>query len=217
MQRHLKVLIISSAFTLAACSSMKSNEGYPHSASSVPRMKTPSNIDASRFQTNYPVPTDINPATGQSPSITPPGSNMMQMNGQPTSDLNPSTLQQPTQQATQQQMPATQPQASTAAPQNYSDSITVNGEYAQAWQKVGAGIQRAGYKILDKDESMGSYYILNTQATQGKITKDTPIVQVHVERANNQTKIILLNEQNQPLNPALAAQIMQDLKSKGQL
>jgi uncharacterized lipoprotein len=91
-------------------------------------------------------------------------------------------------------------QGHTSAAANIPAAVSLN--YSQAWVKVGHILQASNYKIVEKDNAVGTYYVIDTKATGGKVKKDMPIYQVHLNASGNSTVVSV-----SPANANLQSQL----------
>lgn len=83
-----------------------------------------------------------------------------------------------------------------------------------AWKNVGRAIKKTPYRVLDKDRSMGSYYIVDSKSTDNKITKATPIYRLYLKKTGQSTQILLLDQHNHPAKSDVVKRILGALQSK---
>lgn len=88
--------------------------------------------------------------------------------------------------------------------QGYIYKVTFN----TAWKKVGKAIRQSGYQILDQDNGLGTYYVLDTKSTSGKIKQNTPIYQLHLTKVKQGTKLTLLSSGNELAKADIANRIL---------
>ncbi len=191
--------VLSLGVLLAACSSFGagnkySSKDYAKHAESVPPIKVPNGANAPKLQAYYKVPAmQIHP--GQKPSLVPPGSKVLQY--EKTAQA-PKTAQQ---------------HKVWAAWGRDSDSLILPIKAASAWSKVGTALRQTPYQILDQDNGLGAYYVLDTTRTGDKITSTTPIYRVNVTAMGaTKTKVVVLNKGNQPANAVIAKRILTALQ-----
>jgi uncharacterized lipoprotein len=153
----------------------------------------PQNLSSSGMQDYYEVPGPAPQANGAIPPITPPGAN-----------LGPKGAANLSQQDRIRNAEAAKIQGHTSAVAN--DPAPVGLTFAQAWTKVGSVLKASNYKIVEKDNVLGTYYVIDTGKTGGKVKKDMPIYQVHLKAAGNATAISV-----HPANPGLQSQLSHNL------
>lgn len=93
--------------------------------------------------------------------------------------------------------------------------LSVNMGYQETLSKTGKALPSAGYPVMEKDESAGTFYVLDKVGSGGKIERDTPIYQVRVlNSSGSPTQIKLLNSNGQAVSPAVSNRILGALKNK---
>src|SRR4029077_9133281 len=93
--------------------------------------------------------------------------------------------------------------------------VTINYDYSQAWDKVGQALRASGYRVLQQDNSLGRYYVLDLAGTSGKLQRNTPIYQVHlIEIGTGKTQLNLLDAHNKPADGATARRILGAVQQK---
>lgn len=201
--RIVKICFISVALiSLGACSTVQEH-GFLKDESQSYRKETlveqtviiPQNLSAKNVQDYYEVPRPDQEVQYSQPPITPPGSNLNQ------APANQAFLSQ---QEKIRNAESAKIQGHTSPTNNNAKPIGVN--FSQAWVKVGHILQASNYKIMDKDNSIGTYFVIDTSKTNGAMKKDMPIYQVHLKPSGNGT-LISVN----PRNSALQAKINQAL------
>lgn len=105
---------------------------------------------------------------------------------------------------------------SVAAPANRSSSSDINlaVEGNKAWQQVGKALQKTRYKILDQDNGLSSYYVLDTASTNNQVTEHTPIYRVHIQSTGSNSQVVLLNQANRPAESAVTQRILGAIKQQ---
>ncbi|MDF3054454.1 MAG: putative lipoprotein [Gammaproteobacteria bacterium] len=105
--------------------------------------------------------------------------------------------------------------AAAAKTPSYANGFSVNMAYKDAWPKVRKALPAAGYAVMEKDETTGTYYVLDKIGSGGKIERDTPIYQVRLTKAGDAaTKVILLDSANKPAAASVSNRILGALKNK---
>jgi uncharacterized lipoprotein len=198
--RILKIGLFSfAAISLTACSTIGDRYGFLKDAKqtyqNAPMMEQPvvipQNLRANDSQDYYEVPQNVSSGPYVKPSLAPPGSNL-------------DTKPQPVVVSQQDRIR----NAETAKIQGHTSAVanntpaTVSLNFAQAWVKVGHVLQAANYKIVEKDNALGTYYVIDTKQTGGKVKKDMPIYQVQLKASGNSTLVTV-----SPGNPTLQSQL----------
>jgi uncharacterized lipoprotein len=91
-------------------------------------------------------------------------------------------------------------------------SLVLDQSFTKAWTFIGSALQRRRLPILVHKRDLQTYFIADTFYTDDKITKDTPIRQVHLIDEGPNTRIIVLSNESKPLNPAIQKRLIEDLK-----
>lgn len=79
---------------------------------------------------------------------------------------------------------------------------------SQAWMKIGRALRKTSYQVLDQDITVSSFYILDTESTNNKITKATPIYRVYLKSRGEGTQVFLLNKNNLPAIGSVSYRIL---------
>lgn len=159
-------------------------------------MTIPVNTRVKQAASYYPVPNNT-PSVAQSPSLVPPGSNLQRFKNQ-----------------SQRQLNSNKKLATLQQNNNGSPVLIVSEKQNQAWAQIGRALQKTPYQILDQDSSLSSYYVLDIESTNNKITKTTPIYRVYLKSNGNQTQVVLLNKDNQPAAKDVTQRILMAIQQK---
>lgn len=201
----LKILIGTTGFltilSLTGCASIygphgliPEDSGQYQKAQQTAQLITPANIEPSNDTTPYygiPPTTQLNTLP---PSLVPPGSGLP-----PERQF---FAQAP--QGTVKPLFAEFKQTSTGEP-----FLLSNADFSTLWNILPLAIQNAGYRLIYQNPTLKIYYILDAAQTGGQLTKNTPIVQVHIAAATStQTTITLTDNSNQPLPNLMAKRIL---------
>lgn len=185
------------------------NQNYKKAPALQGAVVMPQNMATNEMQDYYEVPETAPSAVDAQPSLAPPGSSLAQRQSQPqVPDQNQSKPGQPVMLSQQDKIRS----AENAKIQGHtfyqpaSTSTTVGMNFSQAWVKVGHVLQASNYKIVEKDNVLGTYYVVDMHGTGGKLKKDMPIYQVHLKAAGRSTQVSV-----SPSNPALQNQINRNL------
>jgi uncharacterized lipoprotein len=68
--------------------------------------------------------------------------------------------------------------------------LVYNQTTDRAWNALANALPAAGYRILEQDRSINTYYILDTSASNGVIQKDSPIYQLRLKAIDDDTSRI---------------------------
>lgn len=157
----------------------------------------PQNLSAKNVQDYYEVPQPGAECGNEPPTLIPPGSSISQSKG--TQPLMLSQQDRIRNAENAKIQGHTSPTANGPKP--------VGANFSQAWVKVGHILQASNYKVVDKDNALGTYYVIDTSTTGGKVKKDMPIYQVHLKASGNGTMVTvspgngrLQNQLNRSLN-----------------
>lgn len=153
----------------------------------------PQNLSSKNMQDYYEVPQPSAQAANISPTLIPPGSNIPQR---------PVVISQ---QDRIRNAESAKIQGHTAA-QSVAPAA-VSASFAQAWVKVGHVLQASNYKIVERDKALGTYYVIDTRSSGGKVKKDMPIYQVHLKATGNGTVVSV-----SPANGQLQGQLNRSLQ-----
>lgn len=229
-----KSALLAIMLALTGCSTWQQSAPKPplqtnhyNEATSVSPVKAPSNLSSENLVNHYPI--SSTPVTNQEllstqPSSTPPASGLSP-SASAAQPVMPATATPQTQTTTnyiQQRLTPERQTATTAAassassmPSNGPVIVAINYDYSQAWDKVGQALRASGYRVLQQDNSLGRYYVLDLAGTQGKLRRDTPIYQVHlIEIGNGKTQLNLLDSHNKPADDNTARRILGAVQQK---
>ena len=165
---------------LGSCA--KHSQDYIIHSQTIAPLVVPANTPK-KGQNHYSVPNL--PSVTQSLSQLPPSSNLEQFKDQSQWQLWSSSVNQ----------------KKIAAMQSSTDkqlSLIISNNIGQAWIKIKRALQKTPYQIVDQDNSLSSFYILDIKSTNNKITKATPIYRIYLRSRGNQTQVVLLNTNNEP-------------------
>ncbi|MBA2655178.1 MAG: hypothetical protein H0U71_08980 [Gammaproteobacteria bacterium] len=202
--RIVNISIISIAILgLSACSTIGDRDGFLKDESKSytkekPVDRTvviPQNLSSNNVQDYYEVPQAAPDAANIQPPLIPPGSAVPQPKSQPLIM---------SQQDRIRNAESAKIQGHTNPTANGSKPVGVN--FSQAWVKVGHVLQAAKYKIVERDNTLGTYYVVDTTGTGGKVKKDMPIYQVHLKPSGQGTVVSV-----SPSNPGLQNQLNSSL------
>ncbi len=164
---------------------------------------------AKTAENKYEIPT-VPQAQSQDVSAAPPGSQIQASTQQPAA---------PATSTTNATAPTPNTTSSVASNTNQVAKMTSGGlliaqNYSQAWQSVGKALSSSGYQIMEKDASLGTYYVVDKASTGGKVKRDTPIYQVRVQNSGSSSVVTLLNSQNQPADSTTSNRILGSIRDK---
>lgn len=198
MRQVIKVLAITvTSIGLFSCAAVHreaavGSNTYLKKSQTIPATQIPKSVASNvPMQTYYPIPPVSMAPLAQAPSTVPPG---LPMQPQPT----------PVASAAQPQNPVVAASSSTA--------LVLNMSYNQAWSAVGKALRSSGYKVMQQDNSLGAYFVLDLAGTGGKLQTGTPIYQVHLKNLGDTTSVNVLDDKNQPADPAVSGRILGALK-----
>jgi uncharacterized lipoprotein len=197
-----KSLIFISVLGLTACSSFGYRYGFLKDETQTykklpPIERTvviPQNLSPRSVQDYYEVPQPAPDAPNVEPSLAPPSSSL---------SATPVPGNMPFEQKIRDAEKA-KIQGHTRAAAARPAPVAIN--YSQAWVKVSHVLRATGYKIVEKDNSMGTYYVIDTSSTGGKVKRDMPIYQVNLKSAGNGTVVAV-----SPANARLETRLKQSL------
>src|SRR3990167_504017 len=198
MRYRVYFLIGATLLTLVGCT--YHDDQYLRQAQTVSPIASDQAAKIKQEQSYYPVPAIPKESVLTPPPLVPPGSDLQRFEKQ---KKNSSAA------GTSSSSHAYWETSTTGAP-----VLVLSEPMETAWASVGHALQATPYRILDQDESMHSYFILDAQSTSDKITKTTPIYRVYLKRVADRTRIILLNQNNQPAAQNISQRILGTLQKK---
>jgi uncharacterized lipoprotein len=204
--RTLKIALLILLTTLfSACSTFSTDDKYTHQKIEQIPVESQANEAADKTaatETPTPAPTIVE---SQNAAVA-------------TALANPSTTQSSTTTiTTMTAAPVAAPKPSIAEAVNVGGQLglSINLPYQQVWTQTKKALPQAGYPIMEQDNTLGTYYILDKVSTGGVIKRDTPIYQLHLKKTNdNKTVITLSNAQNQAASTSVAERVLNTLKDK---
>ena len=216
-------IITISILGLAGCSSLfgkhnfirEHEMAYTKSTSTAP-LQLPENYSRANIGDDYPVPSASNVEPATSFSLLPPDSLADQIKqGKVSADV----LKKPLPSLEKQtQMPTNDSATSTTAVNNgggmiSGSSLLLPQNTTQAWDNIGKALANTDYSIVNQNQKRMVYYILDTVNTDNKITRETPIYQIHLRDLGNGMQVYLTDNDNKPANNAVAQRILNDLNN----
>lgn len=203
MQTFRMMIIPFLALGLSACTTVSDRFGFFKDESKSYRKVTeaeqpmviPQNLSASGMQNYYEVPGEDAGQPNEEPSLLPPGSSLR--------ENKPAILEAKIRNAENAKI-----QGHTTMGQSSNRPLSSNLNFNQTWSKVGSILQSANYKIVEQDNALGTYFVIDTRNSGGKVKKDMPIYQVHVKAAGNAARVSVT-----PANPALQNFIARNLRN----
>ncbi len=197
MNQYLRIIFIGLlGGCLAACSNH--NTAYLKQSQTVHPIVAPSGVGIQPSQSFYPVSGSAG-ASSQPPSMVPPGSNLDRFKKKNSAEA--AGLQK-------------QEFARLFLDKSGQETLLINAKNQQAWAFVGDALHRTPYKVLDQDEGMNSFYVLDKAVSGGRIQETTPIYRVYLQSQGNQTEVGLLDQTNKPVDSEIAKRILSDLQEK---
>lgn len=180
--------------TLAACSTIQNhgylkdeNKSYQKAEPVERTVVIPQNLSGKNVDDYYEVPELAPEAANVVPPIAPPGSAVAQK---------ANTTQQ------DRIRDAENAKIKGHTNPNVNNTKPVGVNFSQAWVKVGHVLQGTNYKIVEKDKTLGTYFVVDTTQSSGKVKKDMPIYQIHLKPSGNGTMVTV-----SPSNPGLQSQM----------
>lgn len=198
MKKAIKLIIIfTSVLMLSSCAHMNySQKHYQKYVGTVSPVIVPKGLALKKGEPYYQVPKITTSAPAGPVSLIPPGSKVLQYRHSKN-------------QKNQSALINSQWSYSRSGKTSLKLPITAD----VAWQKVNKALQKTPYKILDKDSTMKSFYVLDTESTDNSITQKTPIYRLFIEKSGKKaSQIAVLNRRNQPVNPDIAKRILSAIK-----
>lgn len=203
MQIHRLVIISSLIMTLSACTTVRDKYGYFKDETQSYKKERPvakavvipQNLSNQNIQDYYEVPQPGTESTTV-PPIAPPGSN-----------LTPSAMTKP-QEISQQDRIRNAENAKIHGHTVATGPSTVGVNFSQAWSKVGSILKASNYQIVAKDLALGTYCVVDTSHTGGKLKEKMQIYQIGLKSSGNATTVSV-----SPSHPELQAQLSRSLNN----
>lgn len=92
--------------------------------------------------------------------------------------------------------------------------LAVRSKLPEVWHELAAVLPKTPYRIMDKDETMHSYFVADKQKTGGKLTKVTPIYRLALSGKGPVTELHLVDQNNAELDATIAHRIMSAIEKK---
>ncbi|MCH9769579.1 MAG: outer membrane protein assembly factor BamC [Gammaproteobacteria bacterium] len=204
--KFIKVsLLLFVAFLLAACAEFglgHKDRRYAKHATVIPKMKIPPATGVPKIESYYPIPKIALNSQEKKPSILPPGSKILQYRHQLIHHHDPLGLEKPAAKSNKVD------NQSLFAPR----ALQIPANKKLAWNVVGKALHHTHYQVLDEDQDLGTYYVLDSDKTAGKVTSITPIYRVNVKSMGKGSVVTVFDRNNMPLDPAAAKQVLAALQ-----
>lgn len=221
--------------TLSGCALHKNSKEagarkhYIQGGQTVQPISVPPGLSASDLQNTYPVP-DTHTLQATAPNAIPPGSNPERFATQnvahssKTSKVSNTNLVPAVAKMTLSAPPvatvsATQLLNSNAsapvaqAAQANALQLQLHMSEQKAWESVGRALLAAHVQVLDQDDTMGSYFILDPTATNNRITATTPIYRINLlAQGSDMTQVVVLDQKDQKADSMVTARVLSTLR-----
>lgn len=186
-----RVALVACILMLGGCTwvSKKMNQhddDYLKQSDTIASTRIPSGVKTEPMESYYPVPAGESTGTAAPPSVVPPGSAIQ-------------TSEQEVKQGTD--LVAESP-----------DILFIKAPPASAWPKVASALKASDLTVLDQDQGMGAYFILDKVQTHHQVTKETPILRVNLQPQEGGTLVSVASQENKPLPPVVEQRIIDTLK-----
>ena len=206
MKKYTIALIIASTLLLSACAKktgvLRSHTNdYQEYASSVHTFKVPNGNQLAYYPIAQPKPGNV--AT----STLPPGFYPDQVIKD--HDMREVAMRQAKK---GEKMATVQTDSTMTTAAANATELPLTMSMKTAWAKVSDSLQQAGYQILDQDESLHSYYVLDSSQTDHKITTSTPIERVLLTPKDQQVIVSVLDQNNKPASADISGRILGAIK-----
>ena len=213
MRRLLLVTSLLAAVSVSGCSQF----GLGHRDSNYAKARTiapvtiPKGTDAPTMRAYYPVPNLPAQANTAPPSIIPPGSHILE-HMKKYHGHGP-VAQAEAAKASASGLPQAKAKSTTQLQtQTSEDSIAIKANVKVAWRMVGKALAHTPYQVLDKDTTLGSYYVLDSQQTHDKVTANTPIYRIRVKQSGHFAVVSVYDRDNAHAGKVAATKILATLK-----
>lgn len=191
---------VCSTVLLAGCSHIpfhSQSHSYLQESGSIPEVQSTPTAQIKLGPNFFPLPPIENMQVArQTPSLVPPGSNLERFKKQAAAP-SASAASAPTPQA-----------KALVQSQNGLTILSAKEPVAAAWKDLPKALAQTPYHILDQDESMESYYVLDTTQTKGQITQATPIYRMSLVQAAASTSIELTGRDGSPVPANISQRIL---------
>jgi uncharacterized lipoprotein len=90
--------------------------------------------------------------------------------------------------------------------------LIVRAKLPVVWKQLAAVLPRTPYSIMDKDETLHSYFVVDKVKTGGSIKRSSPIYQLALSSKGKVTELHLLDSKNADVDPKIAGRVMQAIE-----
>lgn len=90
--------------------------------------------------------------------------------------------------------------------------LIVRAKLPVVWKQLATVLPRTPYTIMDKDQALHSYFVVDKVKTGGAIKRSSPIYQLALSSKGGVTELHLLDSKNADLDPAIAGRIMRAIE-----
>lgn len=230
--RYKTLVFLVVVSTLSGCTFHKGSreagarKHYIQGGQTVQSISVPPGLSASDLQNTYPIP-DTNTAQATAPNAIPPGSHPERfatqnvVHSSKTSKVGNASLvpavakmtlsAPPISTVSAMQSPGSN--ALTPAGQTNALQLQLHMSEQKAWESVGKALLAAHVQVLDQDDTMGSYFILDPTATNNRITATTPIYRINLlAQGSDMTQVVVLDQKDQKADSLVTARVLNTLR-----
>jgi uncharacterized lipoprotein len=190
------------AIGLAGCAAThrlihRHDNDYLKHASSEPALKVPANVSKKKIQSAYPVPKASTTETAP-PSLVPPGSQINQIRQKMETKKTSSKAEM----------------GRLVTLKSGNPALVLAMTEKAAWPAVGSALQKSGYQVLDQDNAMAAYFVLDPQESSGKLTSKTPILRVNLKAKGDNTIVTMATHTDKKLAKNVSKRVLSAVLTK---
>lgn len=90
--------------------------------------------------------------------------------------------------------------------------LAVQDDLSHVWNDLQRVLAKTPYSIMDQDESVNTYFIIDKIQTGGSIQRSSPIYQLVLSHHNGVTELHLVDTKHQPANYRIANRVMKSIQ-----
>ena len=91
--------------------------------------------------------------------------------------------------------------------------LAIRAKLPAVWAKLATVLAKTPYSVLDQDNELHTYFIVDKVKTGGVLKRSTPIYQLELSYHQGVTQLHLVNTRHQPVAPSVANRVMQSIQT----
>jgi len=224
-----KFLILLSVLIISGCSCIKKENKYIYdrkddyqAEQSVPRMQIPKSISADKISDFYEIPETKDQIPSPDTGLAPPGATQwdkvqLAKKKKKGSRYNQFFLPESTPEDAVEEKWVEDEGDEPKAPSkvkgfsNDMPTMSINTNFDKSWKSLEKAFKVAEYPVFGKDKQLKIYFIADAPAQGGKVTRDTPLYQVHLMERNKETLIFVIDNNGEQLPNEKSQEVLKAL------